>query len=37
MEHNKTKIFHFIRAWYPPNPFIDLIFVRGPIINPKSI
>ena len=37
MEHNKTKIFYFTRAWHPPNPSIDLTSVGGPIINPKPI
>ena len=37
MEHNKTDIFHFIRAQYPLNPSIDLTSVGGPIINPKPI
>ena len=37
MEHNKTEIFHFTRARYPPNPSIDLTSVGGPIINPKPI
>jgi len=36
-EHNKTKIFHFMRAWHPPNPSIDLTSVGDPIINPKPI
>jgi len=37
MEHSKTKLFHFTRAWHPPNPFIDLTSVRGPVISPKPI
>jgi len=37
MEHNKTKVFHFIRAWHPPSPSIDLTSIGGPIINPKPI
>jgi len=37
MEHNKTKIFHFTRAQYPPNPPINLISIGNPIINPKPI
>ena len=37
MEHNKTKILHFTRAQYPPNPSIDLSSVGGPIISPKPI
>jgi len=37
MERNKTEIFHFIRAQYPPNLSINLITIGGPIINPKPI
>ena len=37
MEHNKTEIFHFMRARHPPNPSINLTSVGGPIINPKPI
>ena len=37
MEHNKTEIFHFTRAQYPPNLSINLTSVEGPIINPKPI
>jgi len=37
IEHNKTEVFHFTRAWHPPNPSIDLTSIGGPIINPKPI
>ena len=37
MEHSKTKLFHFTRARHPPNPFIDLFSVEGPVIFPKPI
>jgi len=37
IEHNKTKLFHFIRAYYSPNPFIDLSSVEGSVISPKPI
>ena len=37
MEHSKTKLFHFTRARYPPNPSIDLSSVGGPVISPKPI
>jgi len=37
MEHNKTEVFHFMRARYPPNPSINLTSIGGPIINPKPI
>ena len=37
MEHSKTELFHFTRARHPPNLFIDLSSVRGPIISPKLI
>jgi len=37
MEHNKTKVFHFMRAWHPPNPSINLTSIGGPIINSKPI
>jgi len=37
IEHSKTKLFHFTRAHYPPNPSIDLSLVRGPIISSKPI
>jgi len=37
MEHNKTKLFHFMRARHPPNPSIDLTTVGGSIITPKPI
>jgi len=37
MEHNKTEVFHFMRARHPPNPSINLTSIGGPIINPKPI
>ena len=37
MEHNKTELFHFTRARYPPNPFIDLTTVEDFIITSKPI
>jgi len=37
MEHNKTELFHFIRARHPPNPSIDLSSVGGSVISPKPI
>jgi len=37
MEHNKTKLFHFTRACYPPNPSINLLSVGGSVISPKPI
>jgi len=37
MEHSKTEIFHFMRAYHPPNPSIDLLSVGGPVISPKPI
>ena len=37
MEHSKTKLFHFMRAQYLPNPSINLSSVGGPIISPKPI
>jgi len=37
IEHNKTKLFYFMRAQYPPNPSIDLTTVGGSIITPKPI
>ena len=37
IEHNKTELFHFMRARHPSNPFIDLSSIRGPIISPKPI
>ena len=33
IEHSKTKLFYFMRAWYPPNPFINLISIGGPVIS----
>ena len=37
IEHSKTELFHFTRAWHLPNPSIDLTFVKDPIISPKPI
>ena len=37
IEHSKTKLFHFMRARYSPNPSIDLLSIGGPIISPKPI
>jgi len=37
IEHNKSEVFHFTRAYNPPNPSIDLSSVRGPILYPKPI
>ena len=37
IEHSKTELFHFTRAWHPPNPSIDLFSIGGPIISPKPI
>jgi len=37
MEHDKTEIFHFMRARHPPNPSINLTSIGGSIINPKPI
>jgi len=37
MKHSKTKLFHFTRARYSPNPFIDLLLVGGPIISSEPI
>ena len=37
IEHSKTELFYFMRAWYPPNPSIDLSSIGGPIISPKPI
>ena len=37
IEHSKTELFHFTRAWHLPNLSIDLTFVEGPIISPKPI
>jgi len=37
MEHNKSEVFHFTRACNPPNPFINLISVGGPLLHPKPI
>jgi len=37
MEHSKTKLFYFTRAYHPPNPSIDLSSVGGSVISPKSI
>ena len=37
MEHSKTELFHFTRARHPPNPFIDLSSIGGPVIFPKPI
>jgi len=37
IEHSKTKLFHFMRVQYPPNPSINLLFVEGPVISSKPI
>jgi len=37
MEHNKTELFHFTRARYPPNPSINLSSVGDSVISPKPI
>jgi len=37
IEHSKTELFYFTKGRYPPNPFIDLLLVGGPIISPKPI
>jgi len=37
MEHSKSKVFHFTRAYNPPNPSINLTSVRGPVLHPKPI
>ena len=37
IEHNKSKVFHFTRAYNPPNPPINLMLVGGPILHPKPI
>jgi len=37
MEHGKMELFHFTRARHPPNLFINLTSVGGPIIFPKPI
>jgi len=37
IEHNKSKVFHFMRSQHPPNPFLDLTLVKDPILTPKPI
>ena len=37
LEHNKSEVFHFTRAYNPPNPSINLTLVGGPILHPKPI
>jgi len=37
MEHSKSEVFHFTRAYNPPDPSIDLTLVGGPILHPKPI
>ena len=37
MEYSKSEVFHFTRAYNPPNPSIDLTSVGGPILYPKPI
>jgi len=37
MEYSKSKVFHFTRSCYPPNPSINLTSVSGPILTPKPI
>jgi len=33
----KTKLFHFTRSRYLPNPSINLLSIGGPVISPKPI
>ena len=37
IEHSKTKLFYFTRAWHPLNPSINLSSIGSPIISPKPI
>jgi len=37
IEHSKTELFYFTRAWHLPNLSINLLFVEGPIISSKPI
>ena len=37
IEHSKTELFYFTRAWHLSNSFINLISVEGSIIFPKPI
>jgi len=37
IEHSKFEVFYFMRSHYPPNSFINLTSVSGPILTPKPI